>query len=129
MAPGPVLRPHTQRARPNGFPFRPSGPGGAKRSSPVAQRIQGIELLRERAGVNIDPPHGVALEDIGDVGTGLRVRLHGFNQLHGSVTRATDRQRFGHEVFGPQGPASDVRLAINRQFRDDRFLQSSRTGR
>src|SRR5437879_12804426 len=49
--PGPVLRPHTRRAILNGISFRPSGPGGAKRSSPVAQRIQGIELLRERAGV------------------------------------------------------------------------------
>jgi hypothetical protein len=48
--------------------FLPEGSGGAKRPGPVAQRIEGVELLRKRTAAQIDAPRGLALEDVGDVG-------------------------------------------------------------
>jgi hypothetical protein len=63
-----ALGPHGQRALGSRISLIPHGPGGAKRPGPVAQRIEGIQFLRKRAAAQIDAPHDLAVEDVGDVG-------------------------------------------------------------
>jgi hypothetical protein len=82
-----TLRLRTTRIDPKGIiAFRPRSRSRAQGPSPISQRIQGIKLLRERAGVQIGAPGRLALQDIGDVRIGLGVRPHGFGPLLGSVT-------------------------------------------